>query len=40
MIHNFKSWQGWLLFGASMAVVFWTCRVCVVRAQGRSGKHI
>lgn len=22
MIHNFKSWQGWLLFGASMAVVF------------------
>ena len=22
MIHNFKSWQGWLLFGTSMAVVF------------------
>lgn len=36
MEKKLKSWQGWLLFGGSMVVVF-VLGLCVFRADGEAG---
>ena len=42
MEKRLKSWQGWLLFGGSMVVVFVLGLMCFCLdgAQGRAGKCI
>lgn len=41
MAKQLKRWQGWLLFGGSMVVVFiWLTRVVALRTKGRSGEHL
>lgn len=40
MAKTLKKWQGWLLFGGAMVIVFVLGLLIHARKESRSGKHL